>query len=45
MDSDVLLGRLIGQTPVHLFDPMNDYVTAELAKRSSEYQSTESINM
>ncbi len=42
---DVLLGRMLGQTPVHLFDPMNDYVTAELAKRSSEFQSSESINM
>jgi hypothetical protein len=42
---DVLLGRLVGQTPVHLFDPINDYVTAELAKRSSEYQSSETINM
>ncbi|KAL2072745.1 hypothetical protein VTL71DRAFT_12088 [Oculimacula yallundae] len=42
---DVLLGRMMGQTPVHLFDPMNDYVTAELAKRSSEFSSTESINI
>lgn len=42
---DVLLGRMVGQTPVYLFDPMNDYVTAELAKRSSEYQSTKSINI
>lgn len=42
---DVLLGRMMGQTPVHLFDPMNDYVTAELAKRSSEFSSSESINM
>ncbi|KAH7363870.1 SacI homology domain-containing protein [Rhexocercosporidium sp. MPI-PUGE-AT-0058] len=42
---DVLLGRMMGQTPVHLFDPMNDYVTAELAKRSSEFSSSESINI
>jgi hypothetical protein len=42
---DVLLGRLVGQTPVHLFDPMNDFVTAELSKRSVEYQSTETIKM
>lgn len=42
---DVLLGRLVGQNPVHLFDPINDYVTAELSKRVSEYQSTEIINM
>jgi len=42
---DVLLGRLVGQTPVHLFDPINDYVTAELAKRSAEYQASKVINM
>jgi hypothetical protein len=42
---DVLLGRLVGQTPVHLFDPINDYVTAELSKRSSEFQSSQPINM
>jgi len=42
---DVLLGRLVGQTPVHLYDPINDYVTAELNKRSSEYQSSKTINM
>jgi hypothetical protein len=23
----------MGQTPVHLYDPINDYVTAELCKR------------
>ncbi|ESZ99269.1 phosphoinositide phosphatase [Sclerotinia borealis F-4128] len=42
---DVLLGRLVGQVPVHLFDPINDYVTAELNKRSSEFQSSEMINI
>lgn len=42
---DVLLGRMMGQVPVHLFDPMNDYVQAELAKRSSEFQASEPINI
>jgi hypothetical protein len=42
---DVLLGRMVGQPPVHLFDPINDYVTAELSRRSGEFQSTETINM
>ncbi|KAH8815390.1 SacI homology domain-containing protein [Xylogone sp. PMI_703] len=42
---DILLGRLVGQMPVHLFDPINDYVTAELNKRSSEFQSSEVINI
>ncbi|KAE8446903.1 hypothetical protein EG329_011534 [Mollisiaceae sp. DMI_Dod_QoI] len=42
---DVLLGRMMGQVPVHLFDPMNDYVQAELAKRSSEFQTSVPINI
>ncbi|KAM0721709.1 hypothetical protein Q7P37_002634 [Cladosporium fusiforme] len=42
---DLLLGRLMGQVPVHLYDPINDYVTAELGRRASEYTSSRSINM
>lgn len=42
---DVLLGRLVGQNPVHLFDPINDYVTAELNRRVAEFKSSETINM
>ncbi|KAF1845724.1 uncharacterized protein K460DRAFT_355505 [Cucurbitaria berberidis CBS 394.84] len=42
---DVLLGRMMGQVPVHLYDPINDYVVAELARRSAEYSETEMINM
>lgn len=42
---DLLLGRLVGQTPVHLFDPISDYITGELGKRSAEYSSTEPISM
>jgi endonuclease/exonuclease/phosphatase family metal-dependent hydrolase len=42
---DMLLGRLIGQVPVHLYDPLNDYVVAELARRSAEYSETEMINI
>lgn len=42
---DMLLGRLMGQMPVHLFDPVNDYVTAELARRANEYTSSQSINI
>jgi hypothetical protein len=42
---DMLLGRLVGQAPVHLFDPISDYITAELSKRSAEYSSTEPITM
>lgn len=42
---DLLLGRLMGQIPVHLYDPINDYVTAELFRRASEYTSSRSINI
>lgn len=42
---DMLLGRLVGQSPVHLFDPISDYISGELAKRSVEYSSTEAINI
>ncbi|CAJ2501685.1 Uu.00g045380.m01.CDS01 [Anthostomella pinea] len=42
---DMLLGRLVGQAPVHLFDPISDFVSVELSKRSPEYSSTESITM
>lgn len=42
---DILLGRIYGQAPVVLFDPINDYVTSELNKRSGEFSSSEVINM
>ncbi|KAK3695027.1 SacI homology domain-containing protein [Podospora appendiculata] len=40
---DNLLGRLVGQTPVILFDPISDYVSYELQRRSSEFSSNEKI--
>ncbi|KAI5466610.1 SacI homology domain-containing protein [Mariannaea sp. PMI_226] len=42
---DMLLGRLVGQGPVHLFDPISDFVSYELTKRSAEFSSTTSISM
>ncbi|KAI1500120.1 SacI homology domain-containing protein [Biscogniauxia marginata] len=42
---DILLGRLVGQRPVHLYDPISEFVSVELGKRSSEFSSTESISM
>lgn len=42
---DMLLGRLMNQMPVHLFDPVNDYVTAELGRRASEYTSSQTISI
>jgi synaptojanin len=42
---DTLLGRLVGQVPVHLFDPISDFVSMELSKRVDEYTSFKSISM
>ncbi|KAF2474766.1 uncharacterized protein BDR25DRAFT_280286 [Lindgomyces ingoldianus] len=42
---DMLLGRLMGQVPVHLYDPINDYVMSELNKRSAEFTENEVIHM
>ena len=42
---DMLLGRLMGQVPVHLYDPINDFVIAELTRRAPEFSDTEVINM
>jgi hypothetical protein len=35
----------VGQNPVHLYDPINDYVTSEVKKRSAEYSSSKMINI
>ncbi|KAF2090828.1 hypothetical protein K490DRAFT_62155 [Saccharata proteae CBS 121410] len=42
---DMLLGRLMGQAPVHLFDPINDYVTSELSRRAGEFSSERPIHI
>lgn len=42
---DMLLGRLMGQVPVHLYDPINDFVVAELSRRSAEFTQNEVIHM
>ncbi|KAF2789262.1 hypothetical protein K505DRAFT_96534 [Melanomma pulvis-pyrius CBS 109.77] len=42
---DMLLGRLMGQTPVHLYDPINDYVVTELNKRAAEFSGSEVIHI
>lgn len=42
---DMLLGRLMGQVPVHLYDLVNDFVVAELQRRAAEYSETEVINI
>jgi synaptojanin len=42
---DMLLGRLVGQAPVHLFDPISDYVSQELSRRAEEFTSPRTINL
>ncbi len=42
---DLLLGRLMGQAPVELYDPVNDYVTAEVLRRAPEYTSSKPIRI
>ncbi|PWY77149.1 SacI domain and endonuclease/exonuclease/phosphatase family protein [Aspergillus sclerotioniger CBS 115572] len=42
---DLLLGRLTDQVPVHLYDPVNDFVLEELSQRSQEYSFTKPIKI
>ncbi|RMD43958.1 hypothetical protein DV735_g1166, partial [Chaetothyriales sp. CBS 134920] len=42
---DLLLGRLYAQSSVELFDPVNDWVIAELNKYRSAFESRETINI
>ncbi|KAJ4297134.1 Inositol-1,4,5-trisphosphate 5-phosphatase 1 [Collariella sp. IMI 366227] len=42
---DTLLGRLVGQPPVVLFDPISDYVAGELQRRSGEFSSNQKIHI
>ncbi|EJT72835.1 synaptojanin 2 [Gaeumannomyces tritici R3-111a-1] len=42
---DVLLGRIYGQTPVVLYDPISDYVAAELSKRNAQFSTSKTIKI
>jgi hypothetical protein len=42
---DLLLGRLVGQTSVDLFDPVNDWVVAEVARRRPEFESRDQLRL
>ncbi|KAL9060227.1 MAG: hypothetical protein Q9206_001143 [Seirophora lacunosa] len=42
---DMLLGRLVEQRPVHLYDPINDYVASELQDRTHEFSTSETIGI
>ncbi|KIW80466.1 hypothetical protein Z517_07082 [Fonsecaea pedrosoi CBS 271.37] len=42
---DLLLGRLVGQTSVDLFDPINDWVVAEVVRRRAEFESRDQLRL
>ena len=42
---DTMLGRLVTQIPVKLFDPINDFVLTELSRRSNEYTTQNEISI
>lgn len=42
---DLLLGRLVGQNSVDLFDPVNDWVVAEVARRRAEFEARDHIKL
>lgn len=42
---DLLLGRLMRQTPVELYDPINDHVNAELSRKALEFTSSKTITI
>ncbi|KAK9461122.1 SacI homology domain-containing protein [Lipomyces oligophaga] len=42
---DMLLGRLERQARVLLFDPVNDFVAAELNKRQADFTSTDTVSV
>lgn len=42
---DVLLGRLVDQQPVHLYDPIADYVNAELKRRVNDYSTSDVVQI
>ncbi|CAD6504524.1 BgTH12-00034 [Blumeria graminis f. sp. triticale] len=42
---DELLGRLVGQKVVHLFDPINESVITELANKKSSYQKIDTVKI
>lgn len=42
---DMLLGHLVEQSPVYLYDPITDYVNAELKRRINEYSTSDVIHI
>ncbi|KIV94533.1 hypothetical protein PV10_02289 [Exophiala mesophila] len=42
---DLLLGRLVGQSSVDLYDPVNDWVVAEVNRRRAEFETRDHIKI
>lgn len=42
---DLLLGRLVGQNSVDLYDPVNDWVVAEVNRRRAEFETRDHIKI
>ncbi|KAG5438606.1 hypothetical protein PCANB_002712 [Pneumocystis canis] len=42
---DLLLGRLVNQKSVRIYDPINDFVTMELKKRINEFSTMKDISI
>ncbi|MCJ1313415.1 inositol polyphosphate 5-phosphatase [Agyrium rufum] len=42
---DILLGRLVDQVPVQLYDPVTDWVNSEMKKKASAFTSEETIRI
>lgn len=42
---DLLLGRLVGQNSVDLFDPVNDWVVSEVGRRRAEFETRDHIKI
>lgn len=42
---DLLLGRLVGQNSVDLFDPINDWVVSEIGRRRTEFETRDTVKL
>lgn len=42
---DLLLGRLVGQSSVDLYDPVNDWVVTEVNRRRAEFETRDQIKV
>ncbi|KAG4305365.1 hypothetical protein PORY_001535 [Pneumocystis oryctolagi] len=45
LNIDFLLGRLVNQKPVQIYDPINEFVEVELKKRVNEFSTTKNISI